>query len=351
MRVGVIGCGYWGVNHVRTLSGMAGVDEVVAIDGRATVRESIATSFPSVLTLATLTEAIDHIDGAVVATPPESHFDLAAEAISAGKHVLVEKPIATSTKEAAEIVRLAHEAGVVFASGHTFAHNPAVWKLGELIDAGDLGTLHYLDASRLNLGLYREDVNVLWDLAAHDISISYSLLGQIPDVVSAWGARHTEAYAEDVATLRMTFEDAEVESTVRVSWLDPVKVRRTTIVGSDRMAVYDDLASEERIKIYDRGRRPAAGPNDERRPVTYHHGDTRSPLVDFGEPLRHELTDFVRCSQTGATPKADGRAGLAVVATLEASDQSLLENGTPVPVELPDLKPPTNRSLAETTTR
>jgi predicted dehydrogenase len=326
---------------------MREVDLVVAIDEREPVRESISANVPSVVTRASLTDALDDVDAVVVATPPITHFDLTSEAIEAGKHVLVEKPIATNSKQAAEMVRLADEANVVLAAGHTFAYNPAVWKLGEIVDAGDLGTLHYLDAARLNLGLYREDVNVLWDLAAHDISITIALLREVPDAVCAWGSRHTQAYAEDVATMRMSFERLQVESTVRVSWLDPLKVRRTTVVGSDKMAVYDDIDPDERIKIFDRGRTQSGDGNGEAASVSYHSGDIVSPRVDFGEPLRHELTDFVACSATGSTPKADGRAGLAVVATLEAADRSLLENGAPVPVEMPEIEIPNNQPQAE----
>lgn len=351
MRVGVIGCGYWGANHVRTLTTMDGVDAVVAIDERKAIRESICTNFPSVIARPTLAEAIDDIDAVVVATPPVSHFDLTGEAVEAGKHVLVEKPIATGSKQAAEMVRLADDAGVVLAAGHTFAYNAAVWKLGEIIDAGDLGTLHYLDAARLNLGLYRDDVNVLWDLAAHDISITLALLREVPDTVSAWGSRHTPGYSEDVATMRMTFEEQQVESTVRVSWLDPLKIRRTTLVGSEKMAVYDDIDPDERIKVFDRGRSQPVVDADGSELITYHHGDIRSPRVEFGEPLRNELADFLSCSATGAVPKADGRAGLAVVAALEASDQSLLENGAPVPVELPEIDSPTPPTQAKATKR
>jgi predicted dehydrogenase len=322
---------------------MPAVTQVVAIDEREAIRDAICANFPAVVGRSCLAEAVDDVDGVVVATPPVSHFDLTAAAIAAGKHVLVEKPIATDSKQAAEMVRLAEEAGVTLASGHTFAHNPAVWKLRELIDAGELGTIHHIDAARLSLGLYRDDVNVLWDLAAHDISIAIALLRAVPDTVSAWGSRNTPPYSEDVATMRMTFERKKIDSTVRVSWLDPLKVRRTTIVGSEKMAVYNDIDPDERIKIYDRGRSLPADPaslalsTGDSVGVTYRNGDIHSPHVDFGEPLRHELIDFVGCCTSGSIPLADGRAGLAVVATLEAADQSLLENGAPVPVQLPDI--------------
>ncbi len=312
------------------------VSSVVIIDGRSDIRTSVGEDFPQALQRVTLTDALDDVDAVIIATPPESHFDVAAEAIAAGKHVLVEKPIATNTTEAGEMVRLAAEAGVVLASGHTFAYNPAVWKLAEIIESGELGKLHYLDAARLNLGLYRDDVNVLWDLAAHDISITAALLQDMPTAVSAWGSRHTKRYSEDVATIRMLFEAQQVESTVRVSWLDPLKVRRTNVVGSEKMAIYNDLDPDQRIKIFDRGREHHANsPSSDPFNISYRYGDITSPYIEFGEPLRLEITDFLECCIDGGTPKADGHAGLCVVAVLEASDLSLRENGALVPIELP----------------
>lgn len=339
MRIGVVGCGYWGSKHVRVLSNHPGVTGVVIIDGRDEIRASVGTDFPNAICRPTLSAAIDDVDAIVVATPPESHFDVAAEAITAGKHTLVEKPMATNTADAIELVRMAAAADVVLAAGHTFAYNAAVWKLAELVRSGELGKLHFLDAARLNLGLYREDVNVLWDLAAHDISIATMILGTVPDSVAAWGARHTAGFAEDVATLRMTFERQEVESTVRASWFDPVKVRVTTAVGSKKMAVYDDVDEAQRIKIVDRsrqleGRLGSSNPVS----VTYTEGGSTAPLINFHEPLQTQATDFIDCCRVGATPMSDGNAGLAVVAVLEASDQSLRENGAPVAVNLPHLR-------------
>lgn len=339
MRVGVVGCGYWGSKHVRVLSGHPEVSSVVIIDGRPEIRASIGADYPDAVLRPNLSAALDDIDAVVVATPPESHFDVTAEAIGSGKHALVEKPMATNTVEAMELVRMAEAAGVVLAAGHTFAYNAAVWKLAELVRSGLLGKVHYLDAARLNLGLYREDVNVLWDLAAHDISISTMLLGTVPDTVSAWGSRHTTGFAEDVATIRMTFDRQEVESTVRASWLDPLKIRKTTVVGSDRMAIYDDVDEAQRIKVIDRGRElhGQAGVGSPIR-VTYREGGSTAPAIDFREPLQMQANDFLECCRTGATPMSDGRAGVAVVAVLEASDRSLLENGAPITVNLPNLR-------------
>ncbi len=338
MRVGIVGCGYWGSKHVRVFSNLPEVSQVVIIDGRPDIRAAVGADFPDALQRGSLTEALDDIDAIVVATPPETHFDVTAEAITAGKHALVEKPMATNTTDGLELVRLAEATGVVLAAGHTFAYNAAVWKLAELVQSGELGKLHFLDADRLNLGLYRPDVNVLWDLAAHDVSITTTVLGAIPDTVSAWGARHSAGFAEDVATLRMRFSHQEVESTVRASWLDPVKVRRTTAVGSQKMAVYDDVDIDARLRVFEMGRSMRGGPGfGGRLEVTYHNGETSVPAIDFQEPLQLEAADFLRCCRTGATPMADGKAGLAVVAVLEASDRSLAENGMPVPVDLAGL--------------
>ncbi len=338
MRVGVVGCGYWGSKHVRVLSNHPGVTGVVIIDGRNEIRASVGADYPDALQRPSLASALDDVDAIVVASPPESHFDVTAEAIAAGKHALVEKPMATNTADAMELVRMAEAAGVILAAGHTFAYNAAVWKLAELVRDGSLGKLHYLDAARLNLGLYREDVNVLWDLAAHDISITTMILGTVPDTVSAWGARHTTGFSEDVATLRMNFERQEVESMVRASWLDPLKIRKTTVVGSEKMAVYDDVDEAQRIKVIDRGRELHGQTGRSPVSVTYREGGWTAPAIDFKEPLQMQATDFLECCRTGRVPMSDGKAGLAVVAVLEASDRSLRENGAPIPVNLPHLR-------------
>ncbi len=338
MRVGVVGCGYWGSKHVRVLSNHPAVSRVVIIDGRPEIRATVGADYPDALQRRNLSQALDDIDAIVVATPPESHFDVTAEAIAAGKHALVEKPMATNTADAMELVRMAEAAGVVLAAGHTFAYNPAVWKLAELVRNGSLGKLHYLDAARLNLGLYREDVNVLWDLAAHDISIATMLLGTVPDTVSAWGSRHTAGFAEDVASIRMRFERQEVESTIRASWLDPLKIRTTTAVGADRMAIYDDVDEAQRIKLIDRSRQLHSSTGKSPLSVTYREGGWTAPEIDFKEPLQLQANDFLECCRTGAVPMSDGKAGLAVVAVLDASNRSLEENGAPIPVNLPHLR-------------
>lgn len=334
MRVGVVGCGYWGSKHVRVMSSLPSVTGVVAIDSRPEVRNAMEVEFGGVVGRANLATALDEIDAVVVATPPATHFDVAAEALAAGKHVLVEKPMTTNSVDGRRLVEMADRAELTLAAGHTFAYSAAVRTLADMVQGGALGPIHYLDSARLNLGLYRRDVNVLWDLAAHDISITNLILRDVPDVVSAWGSRHTDRYAEDVASLRMQYLRRRVEATVRASWLDPVKVRRTTVVGAKKMAVYDDVAADERIKIYDRGRNVnGLGPRDRGHSLSYRHGSTVAPHIDFPEPLRLQAEDFLGCCRTGRRPVADGLAGLAVVAVLEASDQSIRENGTPVRID------------------
>ncbi len=334
IRVGVVGCGYWGAKHVRVLASMGEVGELVVIDSRRDIRERVMQEHAVSVGFDRLGDGLDAVDAVVIATPPESHAELAAEALEAGKHCLVEKPLATSSVDAQRLYELAEERRLTLAVGHTFAYDSAVWKMRELVDSGRLGQLHFMDSSRLNLGLYRHDVNVLWDLAVHDISIAVTVLDDVPDAVSAWGARHTQPFAEDVASLRMSFERRGMDATVRSSWLDPVKVRRTTLVGSERMVVYDDLA-DERIRIYDRGRETRVHPVGSSMDVEYRHGDTIAPALADHEPLRAELEDFVRSALTGVRPIVDGWDGLVVVRVLEAADRSCQEGGVLVPTELP----------------
>ncbi len=331
LRAGVVGCGYWGEKHVRVLASMPEVASVVAIDSDPAIQARIAEAHPSVMLRSDLRSALDEIDALLVVTPPESHADLALQAIAAGKHVFIEKPMTRSTAEADHVIAAAAAAGITLAVGHTFVHNAAVHKLIDLVGSGELGTLHHINAARLNLGLYRNDVNVIWDLAAHDISITMAIMGRLPDEVSAWGMRHTNQFTEDVANVRLHYRDENVDSIIRVSWLDPLKVRSTTVVGSEKMAVYDDMAADEPVKILDRGRQ-RSDTDDARLAshLAYRYGDIHSPYISMREPLRVQAEDFVAACSTGTRPGATGLDGRNVVAVLEATDQSLLHNGQPV---------------------
>jgi predicted dehydrogenase len=246
--------------------------------------------------------------------------------------------LATSVLDARRIIDAAYRRGVVLAVGHTFEYNAAVWKLQELVESGELGQLHYLDSARLNLGLYQTDVNVMWDLAPHDISIFNYVLGSTPTVVQAWASRHGHNYLEDVAYIRLLYEEPDVTANVHVSWLDPCKVRRVTVVGSRKMAVYNDLTADERVRVYDKG---VAPPTDASTlsslPMTYRVGEIRSPFVPFEEPLLVQEREFISCVLTGERPRADGENGLAVVQTLGAAEISL-RSGRPVHIdELEDM--------------
>ena len=324
LRVGVVGVGYWGAKHVRALEKVDGVSAVVAIDERLADEPNSSLAALGIDQYSELEEALPHVDALVIATPPSTHTAIGLEAIAAGKHVLIEKPLATSASEARSLITAAEAADVVLMSGHTFEHNAAVHKLRELVRGRDLGQLYYLDCARLNLGLYRDDVGVIADLAPHDISIANYVLSSRPTTVTAWGSRFVGPEHEDVAFLRLDYADIGVRASVQVSWLSPVKVRRITAVGSQRMAVYDDLAEDERIRIYNKSAVPAARTSGEQR-MTYHTGDTVMPYVEFAEPLAVQDQEFVSCIRTGRTPDADGNSGLSVVQVLDAAQLSMRE--------------------------
>ena len=331
MRVGVVGCGYWGSKHVRVLSSLPEVSSAVAVDSDESRRSTMTQRFAD-RGFDDLSSAVDHVDAVIVAVPPRLHFEVAYEAIAAGKHVLVEKPLATSVEEARKLIDFANEQGVVLMVGHTFEYSSAVNHLKSLIAGGDLGTVQYIDAAWLNLGLYQDDVNVLWDLAPHGISVCNFLLDSQPTRVGAWGSRHASGRGfEDVAMLRLEYEAAEVTAYLRVSWLDPAKVRRVTVVGSKRMAVFNDLAHAEPLRIYDRGVDNDDSTDYSAATLTYRYGSIVSPYVPTSEPLMNELSHFIECATTGAPPRTPGESGLAVVAALEAGDLAM-SSGQLVPV-------------------
>ena len=336
-RIAVVGCGYWGSKHVRVLQGTEGVGEVVLVDGRQDRLENLARSYKKAPRYADLRSALPHVDAVVVATPPTTHVALAMEAIEAGKHVLVEKPLAPTSRGARRLVAAASDADVVLMVGHTFEYNPAVRKLRELVISQELGELYYIDSARLNLGLYQADVNVILDLAPHDISIINNVLGRKPVAVQAWAARHAHRRFEDVAYLRLFydnfFDGRGMSANIHVSWLDPCKVRRVTVVGSKKMAVYDDLAAEERLRILDKGvSLPNGDGNLTQPPMSYRYGDIVVPFIASDEPLAVQDRHFIDCIARGARPLTDGENGLAVVQTLEAAERSR-RLGRPVVLE------------------
>lgn len=336
IRVGVVGVGYWGSRHVRVLRSTTGVSKVIGVDQRFSSLDSGGQQIENgVVAYPDIADALPHVDAVVIATPPASHAPLGLKAIAAGKHVLIEKPLATTTEAAWSLVEAADAQDVVLMPGHTFEHNAAVHKLRDLVQSGELGRLFYLDCARLNLGLYQTDVNVILDLAAHDISICNFVLGSSPATVTTWGSRHVHPKHEDVAYLRLDYADIGVRAAIHVSWLDPRKVRRITAVGSKKMVVYDDMADGERIRVYDKAAVPpdeGEGPIDG---IAYHLGDVVSPFVAFSEPLAVQDQHFVDCIVNDSRPCVNGSSGLAVVQALEGAQISLAEQR---PVALAEVK-------------
>ena len=326
IRVGVVGVGYWGSRHIRVLRSMTGVAAVVGVDQRfARIDDGRPQVDHGVAVYVDLEEALPHVDAVIISTPPASHSQLGLEAVAAGKHVLIEKPMATTTDAARLLVEAAAAVGVVLMPGHTFEHNAAVHKLRDLLRGGHLGQLFYLDCARLNLGLYQPDVNVILDLAPHDVSISNFVLGSSPTTVTAWGSRHVHPEYEDVAYLRLDYADLGVRTNIHVSWLDPHKVRRITAVGSKKMVVYNDMADGERIRVYDKAAVPPDASDGPLSGVAYHLGDIVSPFVPFAEPLAVQDQHFVDCIISNSAPVVNGSSGVAVVQVLECAQISLRE--------------------------
>ncbi|UOY00195.1 Gfo/Idh/MocA family protein [Blastococcus sp. PRF04-17] len=322
VRVAVVGYGYWGAKHVRVLSSIPSVD-VSVVDSRPERLADAAAHHPTVGLAARLDDVLDDVHAVVIATPPHSHAAIAMQALDAGRSVLVEKPMTTSVADAEALVETAAARQVQLMVGHTFEYNPAVWKLRDIVRSGELGRILYVNTSRLSLGRYQDDVNVIWDLAPHDLSIVSYLLDEMPAPTSVWAHRNFHRRQADVAYLRLDFQRTDVQAFVHVSWLSPQKVRQVTVVGEKMMAVYDDLSDNERIRIYDIGvdLETIDDPlNAHGHPVSYRTGDIRSPYIPFQEPLLLQDRHFVDCVRNGTRPDTPGERGLDVVRTLTATD-------------------------------
>ncbi|MCV2490670.1 Gfo/Idh/MocA family oxidoreductase [Geodermatophilus sp. YIM 151500] len=322
-RIAVVGYGYWGSKHVRVLSSTPHVD-VTIVDGQMSRLAEAAAHYPSARVAPTLEDVLHDVDAVVVATPPGTHAAIARCALEARKHVLVEKPLATSVEDAEMLVEIAADQGVHLMVGHTFEYNAAVWKLRELVRTGALGRILYIDAARLSLGRYQSDVNVIWDLAPHDISIISYILDEMPSCATVWAHSHINRQHADVAYLRLDFPQSQARAYVHVSWLTPNKVRQVTVVGEKKMAVYDDMSDNERIRIYDIGVDVQEIDDPEEAhalPVSYRTGDIVSPYIPFHEPLLLQDQHFVECLRTGTRPNTPGERGLEVVRVLAATDQ------------------------------
>jgi predicted dehydrogenase len=330
ISVGVIGCGYWGPNLVRNLSENPRTDVAAVADVRPDRLAAIAPRIHGGRLTTDHRDVIDdpEIDAVAITTPVSTHYELALSALQSGKHVLVAKPLAASTAEADALNAAAESAGRVLLVDHTFVYTGAVRKMRELIDEGVLGDLYYFDSVRINLGLFQHDVNVIWDLAAHDFSILSHLLDSEPVAIAAQGACHSGNGLADVAYVTIHYP-GNLIANCHLNWLSPVKIRHTLLGGSERMLVWDDLAADEKLRIYDRGIN-VAEPSQEayyEARVSYRVGDAWMPQVDRREALAVEIDHFVDCIREGAEPVTGGASGRAVVRLLEATSASLEEGG------------------------
>jgi len=333
-RIACIGAGYWGKNLVRNFHQLNECELTYICDESPAIRERMAGQYPNARSTDDVDAALNdaEVDAVVIAVPAPTHYEVAKRALEAGKHTYVEKPLTLSTREAKELVKLADEKGVILMVGHLLEYHPAVEKLREIIDSGELGDILYVYSQRLNLGKVRDNENAFWSLAPHDISIILFLMGGPEAIrVQATGRDYLQNGIEDVVFAAVEFADKRVGH-IHVSWLDPHKVRKITVVGSKKMAVFDDMEASEKIRIYDKGA-SAADYETYGDAITLHDGDILIPRVAMTEPLRVECEQFLESIRSGSPPRSDGHDGLRVVQILEAAERSLRHGGTPVEVE------------------
>ena len=321
LRIGVAGLGYWGPNLARNFAALPGCELAWCCDPSEAARARWAAAFPHARFTAELDDLLadDALDAVVVATPVPTHAALAERVLRAGKHCFVEKPLAQSSAEAERVVAAARESGRTLMVGHLLVYHPGIAKLKELADAGELGDIHYLYSNRLNLGKLRADENALWSLGAHDVSVVLHLAGEEPYAVGARGESYMRPGIEDVVFCFLRFPSG-LAAHLHLSWLDPHKERRFTIVGSRRMATFDDMALERKVSVYDKGFDQDAGSYGE---YITRSGDIWSPRIDNREPLRLECEHFVHSLRDERAPVSDGEAGLRVVRVLERLQESL----------------------------
>lgn len=329
IRVGVIGYGYWGPNLVRNFVEIPTSTAVAVADLDQKRLKQVQLRYPQIAVTNDYRDLFGlDLDAMVVATPPATHFGLAKDALLHGLHVLVEKPLTLASRDTEELIELAEEHDCILMASHTFVYNPAVRAVKEIIDSGEIGYIHYIDAVRVSLGLFQRDLNVIWDLAPHDISILLYILGCDPTSVSARGIACVQDGVEDVAYLALVFPN-NVLAHIHLSWLDPCKARRITVVGSRKMVVYDDIESMEKVKIYDKGvEHPPYTNTFGDFQFAYRYGDITIPNLRFTEPLRLECSHFLECILTHQRPETDGYNGLRVVRIIETAQRSLANSGS-----------------------
>ena len=333
MKVGVVGLGYWGPNLVRNFLGSEKVSEVHAVDKSETRLHQISKRLPGAKygnDYEKMLESTD-VDAVAVATPVATHYQLAKMALERGKHVLLEKPLTASVREAEELCELADKKNLILMVDHTFLYTGAVMKMKELISSGEIGDLYYFDSVRINLGLFQHDVNVIWDLATHDISIMNYLMDRKPRAVSAYGTSHYN-HVEDVAYMVVKFDDNLIAH-FHVNWLAPVKIRRILLGGQKKMVVYDDMEPSEKVKVYDKGVEIKSQEGIYETLIQYRTGDMYAPKLDGVEALSLLCNNFVTSILGETIPASSGIAGLNVVRILEAANKSLQRNGRDIPLD------------------
>lgn len=332
ISVGVVGCGYWGPNLIRNFKSLTNCKVRAMCDMQESRLSHLRVLYPDVEAVTDYEHLLNgmDLDAVVIATPVKHHFPLAKAALLAGKHTLIEKPMAASTAECEELIDLAESKGLVLMVGHTFLYSSPVRKITEIVRAGDIGDIRYINSRRLNLGLFQKDINVAWDLAPHDISIILHVLGEFPLAVNCQGNAHVTPNIEDITNMSLTFRQNRF-ATIQSSWLEPRKIREMTIVGTRRMIVYDDLQTHEKIRIYDvRVERPPHYDTFAEFHYSYHYGDSYIPHIKHEEPLKSECQHFLECIENGNEPLTSGRDGMELVRILEASSLSLKGGGAPV---------------------
>ncbi len=330
VTLGQVGLGYWGPNLLRNFNGLAQTRVKVCCDLDETALRRVGSQYPGMAITTDYGELLSdpEIDAVVVTAPTPTHYELAKAALLTGRHVFVEKPIALAVREAEGLVALAEARGRVLMVGHLLMYHPAVARLKQMVDSGELGEVYYLYSSRLNLGQVRRSENAMWSLAPHDISVALHLLGEEPEAVAAQGLTYLQPGIPDTVFLTLRFASGRAAH-IHVSWLDPHKVRSITVVGSQKMAVFDDVDSTEKLRIYDKGvQRPTYDSYGDS--LNLRFGDIHIPRVDMREPLRLECQHFIDCIVNGQTPLSDGRNGVQVLRVLEAGQRSLERGGEPV---------------------
>ncbi len=334
IKVGVVGCGYWGPNLIRNLRQLPQCHLNTVCDMDEQRLHHMRRLYPGIVATTRFEDLLNdpELDAVLLATPVRFHYEMAKACLNAGKHIFIEKPMARTTDEAEELVFLAEQNSLILMVGHTFLYSPAVRRMKEIVDSGEIGEVQYIAARRLNLGLFQKDINVAWDLAPHDISIILNLLEDVPVKVSCQGSCHVTRGIEDVTTMYLTFGNDRC-AIIQSSWLDPKKVRQMTVVGSRRMIVYDDTEPLEKLKIYDaRVEVPPHYDTFGEFTYSYHYGDMYVPYIKQDEPLKLECQHFLECVREECTPITCGQHGLDVVRILEASGVSLRQQGVAVPL-------------------